>query len=124
MEATSGTPAPSTGSGAVEADGIRAIPEAVRAAARQAPGHWIGVVDPEWTEERTPPDWAVLGEWRSDDDGDVGTFRANPAYRPSARALGWPSPPTPWTRRHSVPRPDTAPWRRPSPRSRPPRSPS
>ncbi|MBT3162155.1 type VII secretion system-associated protein [Streptomyces sp. Vc74B-19] len=94
-EATSGTPAPSPGSGAVEADGIRVIPEAVRAAARQAPGHWIGVVDPEWTEERTPPEWAVLGEWRSDDDGDVGTYRANPAYRPSARALGWPEPTDP-----------------------------
>ncbi|MGA5798311.1 type VII secretion system-associated protein [Streptomyces cellulosae] len=96
MAATSGTPAPSSGSGTVETDdGIPVIPEAVRAAARQAPGHWIGVVDPAWTEERTPPEWAVLGEWRSDDDGDVGTFRANPAYRPSARALGWPEPTDP-----------------------------
>lgn len=71
------------------------IPEAVRAAARQAPGHWIGVVDPEWTEGRTPPEWAVLGEWRSDDDGDVGEYRANPAYRPSARMLDWPEPTDP-----------------------------
>ncbi|MFF3486493.1 type VII secretion system-associated protein [Streptomyces sp. NPDC002701] len=71
------------------------IPEAVRAAARRAPGHWIGVVDPEWTEERTPPEWAVLGEWQSDDDGGVGDYRANPAYRPSARVLGWPEPTDP-----------------------------
>ncbi|MFF9062393.1 type VII secretion system-associated protein [Streptomyces sp. NPDC014882] len=71
------------------------IPEAVRAAARRAPGHWIGVVDPEWTEERTPPQWAVLGEWRSDDDGGVGEYRANPEYRPSARVLGWPEPTDP-----------------------------
>ncbi|MFG2652056.1 type VII secretion system-associated protein [Streptomyces sp. NPDC048436] len=71
------------------------IPEAVRAAARQAPGHWIGVVDPEWTEERTPPEWAVLGEWRSDEGGGVGDYRANPAYRPSARMLGWPEPTDP-----------------------------
>ncbi|MEV3931335.1 type VII secretion system-associated protein [Streptomyces sp. NPDC049944] len=71
------------------------IPEAVRAAARQAPGHWIGVVDPEWTEGRTPPDWAVLGEWQSDDDGGVGEYRANPAYRPSARMLDWPEPTDP-----------------------------
>ncbi|MFD5311049.1 MULTISPECIES: type VII secretion system-associated protein [Streptomyces] len=90
MEATR---APS--SGAVEADDTPAIPEAVRAAARQAPGHWIGVVDPEWPEGRTPPPWAVLGEWRSGDGGDVGTYRANPAYRPSARALGWPEPTDP-----------------------------
>ncbi|PWI06500.1 hypothetical protein DIZ27_33320 [Streptomyces sp. NWU339] len=72
-----------------------AIPEAVRAAARQAPGHWIGVVDPEWAEGRTPPEWAVLGEWQSDDEGGVGEYRANPAYRPSARMLGWPEPTDP-----------------------------
>lgn len=71
------------------------IPEAVRAAARQAPGHWIGVVDPEWTDERTPPEWAVLGEWQSDESGGVGEYRANPAYRPSARVLGWPEPTDP-----------------------------
>ncbi|MFH8466956.1 type VII secretion system-associated protein [Streptomyces sp. NPDC017991] len=71
------------------------IPEAVRAAARRAPGHWIGVVDPEWTEERTPPEWAVLGEWQSDESGGVGEYRANPAYRPSARVLGWPKPTDP-----------------------------
>ncbi|MFF4981335.1 type VII secretion system-associated protein [Streptomyces sp. NPDC001046] len=71
------------------------IPDAVRAAARRAPGHWVGVVDPEWTPERTPPDWAVVGEWRSDDSGDVAEYRANPAYRPSARMLGWPEPTDP-----------------------------
>ncbi|MFH9864319.1 type VII secretion system-associated protein [Streptomyces sp. NPDC017202] len=74
---------------------VPGIPEAVRAAARRAPGHWIGMVDPEWTEERTPPEWAVLGEWRSDDSGGVGDYRANPAYRPSARVLGWPEPTDP-----------------------------
>ncbi|MFD4475320.1 type VII secretion system-associated protein [Streptomyces sp. NPDC058471] len=71
------------------------IPEAVRAAARRAPGHWIGVVDPEWSDERTPPEWAVLGEWQSDESGAVGGYRANPAYRPSARVLGWPEPTDP-----------------------------
>ncbi|MFD7437542.1 type VII secretion system-associated protein [Streptomyces sp. NPDC059861] len=71
------------------------IPEAVRAAARRAPGHWIGVVDPEWTQVQTPPGWAVLGEWQSDESGGVGDYRANPAYRPSARVLGWPDPTDP-----------------------------
>ncbi|MFI1411728.1 type VII secretion system-associated protein [Streptomyces sp. NPDC020707] len=71
------------------------IPEAVRAAARQAPGHWIGVTDPEWTEESAPPEWAVLGEWQSDESGGVGEYRANPAYRPSAQMLGWPEPTDP-----------------------------
>ncbi|MER6692056.1 type VII secretion system-associated protein [Streptomyces minutiscleroticus] len=82
-------------SGAHEDADSPEIPEAVRAAARRAPGHWIGVVDPEWTEERTPPEWAVLGEWRSDESGGVGTYRANPEYRPSARVLGWPEPTDP-----------------------------
>ncbi|WUI52330.1 type VII secretion system-associated protein [Streptomyces sp. NBC_00414] len=71
------------------------MPEAVRDAARRAPGHWIGVVDPEWTEERTPPEWAVLGEWQSDESGGVGDYRANPEYRPSAQVLGWPEPTDP-----------------------------
>ncbi|WP_227025620.1 type VII secretion system-associated protein [Streptomyces tsukubensis] len=74
---------------------VSGTPEAVRAAARRAPGHWVGVVDPEWTAERTPPEWAVLGEWRSEEDGSVGEYRANPAYLPSARALGWPEPTDP-----------------------------
>ncbi|MFE1802784.1 MULTISPECIES: type VII secretion system-associated protein [unclassified Streptomyces] len=80
---------------AVNASDNPDIPEAVRAAARRAPGHWIGVVDPEWTEERTPPEWAVLGEWQSDESGGVGEYRANPAYRPSAQVLGWPEPTDP-----------------------------
>ncbi|MFJ1801432.1 type VII secretion system-associated protein [Streptomyces sp. NPDC088180] len=71
------------------------VPEAVKDAARRAPGHWIGIVDPEWTSARTPPEWAVLGEWQSDGSGNVGEYRANPAYRPSARVLGWPEPTDP-----------------------------
>ncbi|MYR96007.1 type VII secretion system-associated protein [Streptomyces sp. SID8374] len=71
------------------------VPEAVKDAARRAPGHWIGIVDPEWTQARTPPEWAVLGEWQSDASGGVGEYRANPAYRPSARVLGWPEPTDP-----------------------------
>jgi hypothetical protein len=81
--------------GTTEAADVPEIPDAVRAAARQAPGHWIGVVDPEWEGERTPPEWAVLGEWQSDDSGEVTEFRANPVYRPSARMLGWPEPTDP-----------------------------
>ncbi|MFE1263280.1 type VII secretion system-associated protein [Streptomyces albogriseolus] len=86
-EASGGFAPESSGSGGSAAP---AVPEAVREAARRAPGHWIGIVDPEWSEARTPPEWAVLGEWRSDDSGGVGEYRANPAYRPSPRVLGWP----------------------------------
>ncbi|WP_086021473.1 type VII secretion system-associated protein [Streptomyces zinciresistens] len=89
-----GGPGPATEEPA-EAGEAPGIPEAVRAAARQAPGHWIGVVDAGWTEDRTPPEWAVLGEWQSDGTGDVGAYRPNPAYRPSAAVLGWPEPTDP-----------------------------
>ncbi|MEU4921416.1 type VII secretion system-associated protein [Streptomyces parvus] len=71
------------------------VPESVKDAARRAPGHWVGIVDPEWTQARTPPEWAVLGEWQSDESGSVGEYRANPDYRPSARVLGWPEPTDP-----------------------------
>lgn len=71
------------------------VPEAVRDAARRAPGHWIGIVDPEWTRTETPPGWAVVGEWQSDADGGMGEYRANPEYRPSAQVLGWPEPTDP-----------------------------
>ncbi|KAA0909751.1 type VII secretion system-associated protein, partial [Streptomyces apricus] len=96
--AVTGTPEPVTGTPGPEIETSEPeieIPEAVRDAARRAPGHWIGVVDPEWTDEGTPPEWAVLGEWQSDEGGGVGDYRANPAYRPSARVLGWPEPTDP-----------------------------
>lgn len=88
-------PAESAGSGEAGATDSPEIPEAVRDAARRAPGHWIGIVDPDWTQDRTPPAWAVVGEWQSDESGDVGDYRPNPAYRPSARVLGWPEPTDP-----------------------------
>ncbi|WP_435856901.1 type VII secretion system-associated protein [Streptomyces longwoodensis] len=86
------TDAVADASGAADVPGI---PDAVRAAARQAPGHWIGVVDPEWTGRGAVPEWAVLGEWQSDEHGETTEFRANPDYRPSARMLGWPEPTDP-----------------------------
>ncbi|MFF0162148.1 type VII secretion system-associated protein [Streptomyces sp. NPDC005263] len=92
--ATPESPAADT-AGTTESVDTPEIPQAVREAARRAPEHWIGVVDPAWTDERTPPEWAVLGEWQSDESGGVGDYRANPEYRPSARVLGWPEPTDP-----------------------------
>ncbi|MEU6546697.1 type VII secretion system-associated protein [Streptomyces sp. NPDC046859] len=87
--------AESSGSDKAGATDTPEIPAAVRDAARRAPGHWIGMVDPDWTQDRTPPAWAVVGEWQSDESGDVGDYRPNPAYRPSAQVLGWPEPTDP-----------------------------
>ncbi|MFJ4274313.1 type VII secretion system-associated protein [Streptomyces coelicoflavus] len=66
------------------------VPDDIKEAARLAPDHWLGMVDPTWSGEGTPPNWAMLGEWRSGPDGEIEEWRANETYRPSPRALGWP----------------------------------
>lgn len=68
------------------------VPEEIREAGRQAPDHWLGMVDPTWTGEDTPPDWAMVGRWRSGLDGEIVEWQDNEEYRPSPRALGWPEP--------------------------------
>ncbi|MET9453336.1 type VII secretion system-associated protein [Streptomyces cinerochromogenes] len=69
-------------------------PEDIREAARHAPEHWFGMVDPVWDEaEGPPPEWAVIGRWRSDEAGEIVEWQANDTYRPSPAALGW-NPPT------------------------------
>ncbi|MFG2945827.1 type VII secretion system-associated protein [Streptomyces adustus] len=71
------------------------LPEDVREAARLAPDHWLGVVDPAWRGEGPPPHWAVVGEWRSGVSGEVEEWQPNEDYRPSPSALGWPEPTDP-----------------------------
>ncbi|MEU8588768.1 type VII secretion system-associated protein [Streptomyces sp. NPDC048664] len=68
------------------------VPDDVREAARLAPDHWLGVVDPAWRGEGPPPAWALVGEWRSGSGGEVEEWRDNDEYRPSPAALGWPEP--------------------------------
>ncbi|MFC4034389.1 type VII secretion system-associated protein [Streptomyces polygonati] len=67
----------------------------MRDAARLAPDHWLGVVDPAWTADAAPPVWAVVGEWRSGPTGEVEEWQPNEEYRPSPRALGWAAPTDP-----------------------------
>ncbi|MDX3849483.1 type VII secretion system-associated protein [Streptomyces sp. AK02-01A] len=67
-------------------------PEDIREAARIAPDHWFGMVDPTWRGHGNPPAWAVIGEWRSGTDGEIEEWRENEDYRPSPAALGWPDP--------------------------------
>jgi hypothetical protein len=57
------------------------VPDSVREAARMAPDHWLGMVDPAWNGEDELPPWAMIGQWRENED-----------YRPSPSALGWPKP--------------------------------
>ncbi|MEU4094795.1 type VII secretion system-associated protein [Streptomyces sp. NPDC026673] len=71
------------------------LPTEVREAARLAPDHWLGLVDPAWRGEGEPPSWAVLGQWRSNGDGEIVEWAENPDYRPSPAMLGWEEPKDP-----------------------------
>lgn len=68
------------------------IPDEIREAARLAPDHWLGMVDPAWNGDGPPPSWAVVGQWRSGLDGEIVEWRDNEEYRPSPKALDWPEP--------------------------------
>ncbi|GGS53472.1 type VII secretion system-associated protein [Streptomyces griseoviridis] len=68
------------------------VPDEIREAGRLAPDHWLGMVDPTWTGDGEPPEWATVGRWRSGLDGEIEEWQDNPEYRPSPRALGWPEP--------------------------------
>ncbi|MFJ9590849.1 type VII secretion system-associated protein [Streptomyces acidicola] len=73
-------------------ENMPAIPDEIREAARLAPDHWLGMVDPTWRGEGAPPAWAVVGQWRSGLDGEIVEWQDNEEYRPSPTALGWPEP--------------------------------
>ncbi|GHH80334.1 hypothetical protein GCM10018793_35270 [Streptomyces sulfonofaciens] len=87
-----GSPSPPTAAATVDAP---RVPDDIREAARLAPDHWLGAVDPGWTGDEPPPDWALIGEWRSGPTGQVEEWRPNDDYRPSPRMLGWPEPSDP-----------------------------
>ncbi|MDJ1642903.1 type VII secretion system-associated protein [Streptomyces pakalii] len=69
-----------------------APPEEFVEAARLAPDHWLYLTDPAWPGEGPPPEWAVVGQWRSDSAGAIVEWEDNPEYRPSPEAMGWPEP--------------------------------
>ncbi|MFJ9907455.1 type VII secretion system-associated protein [Streptomyces sp. NPDC101152] len=76
-------------------DEMPPVPDHIREAARQAPDHWFGMIDPTWSGDGVPPEWAMVGQWRSDLDGEIVEWRDNEDYRPSPAALGWPEPTDP-----------------------------
>lgn len=71
------------------------VPDHIREAARLAPDHWFGLIDPTWSGEGEPPQWAIAGQWRSDLEGEIAEWRDNEDYRPSPSAMGWPDPTDP-----------------------------
>ncbi|WP_097868433.1 type VII secretion system-associated protein [Streptomyces sp. rh34] len=67
-------------------------PEEFVQAASLAPDHWFYLPDPAWRGEGPPPEWAVVGQWRSDSAGVIVAWEDNEDYRPSPEAMGWPEP--------------------------------
>ncbi|MEU9528496.1 type VII secretion system-associated protein [Streptomyces sp. NPDC049952] len=67
-------------------------PEEFVQAARLAPDHWLYLSDPAWQGDGPPPEWAVVGQWRSDSEGEIVEWEDNEDYRPSPEAMGWPEP--------------------------------
>ncbi|MDQ1005945.1 hypothetical protein QFZ82_000430 [Streptomyces sp. V4I23] len=73
-------------------DDMPPVPDEIREAGKLAPDHWLGMVDPTWSGEGEPPEWAMVGRWRSGLNGEIEEWQDNPEYKPSPRALGWPEP--------------------------------
>ncbi|MDN3354818.1 type VII secretion system-associated protein [Actinomadura sp. DC4] len=93
---SAGEPAGRTGEPIDDVDGTTpltpSVPDSIREAGRLAPDHWLGMVDPAWAGDGTPPNWALVGQWRSSPEGEIVEWRDNEEYRPSPSALGWPEP--------------------------------
>ncbi|RLK59618.1 type VII secretion system-associated protein [Actinokineospora cianjurensis] len=69
-----------------------AITPDMRSYALSHPGGWVEVLDPSHPGPDTP-EWAVVGRYPVDTwGGIIAEFQANPQYRPSPVALGWPEP--------------------------------
>jgi hypothetical protein len=81
---------------ATTADATTAIdpapPEEFVQAGKLLPDHWLYYVDPTWRGEGQPPEWAVVGQWRTGLDGEIIEWQDNEAYKPSPDAHGWPEP--------------------------------
>ncbi|MFE5027889.1 type VII secretion system-associated protein [Streptomyces sp. NPDC056656] len=67
-------------------------PQELLDAGKIAPDHWIRIIDPAWDGDGEPPEWAVGGVWRSDEDGNIVEGQLNEEYKPSPAAMGWPAP--------------------------------
>jgi hypothetical protein len=70
-------------------------PQEVVEAAKAAPDHWFAMIDPAWSDPEQAPHWAMVGQWRSNDVGEIVEWSGNDEYRPSPAALRWPEPTDP-----------------------------
>jgi hypothetical protein len=65
----------------------------MRESARRQPGTWLYAIDPFFKPDSAVPPYGVIGAWQVDNRGEItGEFQANPNYRPSPVAQGFPQP--------------------------------
>lgn len=75
--------------------GLPPITDALRAEAKRNPGGWVWCADPDVDPRYIEgvPDFALLGAYRVDQNGDLtGETRLNTAYRPGPRRRGFSEP--------------------------------
>jgi hypothetical protein len=78
---------------AASADNPPPVTPELRERARQSPGSWVYSVDLAFQDVDDVPDWAVIGAYRVDENGEIAEeFIPNPHYRPSPVALGFAAP--------------------------------
>lgn len=69
------------------------ITKTMRANARGNPNTWMYVIDEAFDPDGEVPDWAVVGAYPVNGDGEiVEDFHPNEQYKPSPKALGFPEP--------------------------------
>lgn len=69
------------------------ITDSMRARAQRNPNSWLYVIDEAFDPNGSVPDWAVVGAYPVNADGEiVADFHPNEDYRPSPQALGFPEP--------------------------------
>lgn len=66
------------------------VDESLRAQARSMPGQWMGFTDPAIDPSTPdPPQVAVQGGYRTDENGQIVDYSINPHYEPSERRAGF-----------------------------------
>ena len=70
------------------------ITAGMRVSARDNPNSWLYVFDPAVSPAEDTPQWAIIGAYPVNADGEIEDqrFAANDTYRPSPQALGWLEP--------------------------------
>ncbi|HEX5406504.1 MAG TPA: type VII secretion system-associated protein [Pseudonocardiaceae bacterium] len=73
--------------------GAPEVTDDMRASARANPNTWLYVLDPAFVGAADVPQWAIVGAYPVNADGQIeDRFAPNDTYRPSPTALGWPAP--------------------------------